>query len=74
MLYTTKEGDTCMNWLNAFKSKTVWFGLVLAVLSWVQGTLNGSGLTPDQIGIVGTVVGGIVVWLRSVTSVPLSQK
>jgi hypothetical protein len=63
-----------MNWLNAFKSKTVWFGLVLAVLSWVQGTLNGSGLTPDQIGIVGTVVGGIVVWLRSVTSVPLSQK
>jgi len=60
--------------LQAFKSKTVWFGLLLAVLSWVQGTLNGSGLSPDQIGVVGTVIGAAVVWLRSVTSVPLNQK
>jgi hypothetical protein len=60
--------------LSAFKSKTVWFGLVLAVLSWVQGALNGSGLTPDQIGYVGTIVGALVVWLRTVTTVPLSQK
>jgi hypothetical protein len=62
------------NVMSAFKSKTVWFGLILALLSWVQGTLNNSGLSPDQIGYVGTIVGALIVWLRSVTTVPLSEK
>lgn len=60
--------------LNAFKSKTVWFGFLVAVLSWVQTVINGAGLTPDQVGIVGTVIGAVIVWLRSVTTAPLSDK
>jgi len=60
--------------LGAFKSKTVWFGLGLAVLSWAQNALGSSGLTPDQIGVAGTVIGAAIIWLRSVTSVPLEHK
>ena len=58
----------------ALKSKTVWFGLLLAVLSWLQSVLNSSGLSADQLAIIGPVLGAVVVWLRSVTSVPLSEK
>jgi len=60
--------------VGAFKSKTVWFGLVLAVLSWAQGAINGAGLDPSQVGIAGSIIGALIVWLRSVTSVPLNQK
>ena len=58
----------------AFKSKTVWFALLLAVLTWTQTTLNGAGLTSEQLAIVGPIVSALIVWLRSLTSVPLSQK
>lgn len=58
----------------AFKSKTVWFGLLVAVLSWAQGAIAGSGLTPDQVGIAGTVLGAAVVWLRSLTTTSLAAK
>jgi len=60
--------------LQAFKSKTVWFGLLLAVATWFQGTINGGGLDSNTLAIVGPIVGAVVVWLRSVTAVPLSQK
>jgi len=60
--------------LSAFKSKTVWFGLIVAVLTWVQSVLNSSGLTPEQLAVAGPVVGAVIVWLRSVTTVPLSDK
>lgn len=58
----------------AFKSKTVWLGFLVAVLSWVQATLFQSGISPDQLGYVGTLLGAIIVFLRSRTSVPLSDK
>jgi len=60
--------------LGAFKSKTVWFGLAVVVLSWVQSVITNSGLSVDQIGPIGTIIGAAIIWLRSVTSVPLSQK
>jgi hypothetical protein len=60
--------------LNVFKSKTIWFGLLLAIVTWFQGFMNNSGLSAQQLAVVGPVVGLVVVWLRSVTSVPLSQK
>jgi len=60
--------------LNIFKSKTVWFGLLLAIVTWFQGVVNNSGLSAGELSIIGPVVGLVVVWLRSVTSVPLSQK
>lgn len=60
--------------LQYFKSKTVWFGLLLAVASWVQTIIVGAPLPAELVGVVGTVVGAIVVWLRSVTNAPLSEK
>jgi hypothetical protein len=60
--------------LGAFKSKTVWFALFLAILTWIQTTLNGAGLSPDQLAIVGPIVSALIVWLRSVTVMPLSEK
>lgn len=56
------------------KSKTVVFGLLLAVASWVQTVLVDAPLSPEMIGIVGTAVGAVVVWLRTQTTKPLSEK
>jgi hypothetical protein len=60
--------------MGAFKSKTVWFGLAVAVLSWAQSVLGSSGLSPEQVGPIGTIIGAAIVWLRAVTSVPLEHK
>jgi hypothetical protein len=60
--------------LQYFKSKTVWFGLLLAVASWLQVALVGAPLPPEILAVLGTVVGGAVVWLRSVTNTALSEK
>ena len=60
--------------LQALKSKTVWFGLLTAVVAWLQSTINGAGLSASQLGLVGTVVGLVTIWLRTQTTVPLSQK
>ncbi len=59
----------------ALKSKTVWFGMTVAALSWLQqfvGTLE--GLSPEQVSLIGTGIGSIVIWLRLVTNVSLTQK
>ena len=59
----------------ALKSKTVWFGMTVAALSWLQqfvGTLE--GLTPEQVSLIGTGIGSIVIWLRLVTNVSLTEK
>lgn len=60
--------------LGALKSKTVWLGLVIAILSWVQSVIFQSGIDPDQLGYVGTVLGAIIVFLRSKTTTSLSDK
>ena len=58
----------------AFKSKTVWFGLILSILSWVQASWIQAGLTPDQLGVTGSVVGTLIIILRAITTQPLSEK
>lgn len=58
----------------AFKSKTVWFALALAVLTWVQTTIQSSGLDSGDLAVVGYVISAVIVWLRSVTKVSLETK
>lgn len=60
--------------LGAFKSKTVWLGLAVAVLSWVQNVVSGADLPADVVSFVGTLVGGLIVWLRAITTKPLAEK
>lgn len=54
----------------AVKSKTVWFGLAVAVLSWVQSIGGDIGLSPEA----GTIIGAIIIGLRAITNQPLAQK
>jgi len=56
------------------KSKTIWFAIILAVLSVLQGYV---GLLPlSQTGqmIVGIVIAVIVTVLRIITTQPISEK
>jgi hypothetical protein len=60
--------------VGAFKSKSVWLGLLVVVLSWAQTTIGDAGLTPDQLGVAGSVLGALIVWLRGLTTKPLAEK
>jgi hypothetical protein len=60
--------------LKAFKSKTVWLGLGVTILSWAQGVISDSGLTADQVSLAGTIIGAAIVTLRSLTTTSLSDK
>jgi hypothetical protein len=57
-----------------FKSKTVWFSIILAVLSILQGYV---GLLPldatDQM-MVGIAISVAVTLLRIITTQPISKK
>jgi hypothetical protein len=59
---------------NYFKSKTVWFGLLVVILSWAQQAINQVGLSPDQISLVGSILGAIIVWLRTMTTNSINDK
>lgn len=59
----------------ALKSRTVWFGMAVAALSWLQQALPGmEGLSPVGVTIVGTLVSAGIVALRAVTVEPLENK
>jgi vacuolar-type H+-ATPase subunit I/STV1 len=58
----------------AFKSKTIWFAIILALLSVVQGYLHLFNLEPVHQALVGSVVAVAVAVLRIVTTMPLNQK
>jgi hypothetical protein len=60
--------------LGAFKSKSVWLALAVVVLSWIQATVTEAGLTPDQLGLAGTVLSLLMVWVRALTTKPLTEK
>lgn len=58
----------------ALKSKTVWFGLILNILCWLQASWMEAGLTPEQLGVTGSIVGTLIIILRAITTQPLSEK
>lgn len=57
-----------------FKSKTVWFSVLLAVLSVVQGYLHVLPLTPVNQMYAGLTIAAVVTVLRAVTTQPLAEK
>lgn len=63
-----------MNLKSILKSKTVWFSVLLAVLSVVQGYIGLLPLTPLNQMYVGIGIAAAVVVLRAVTTQPLSSK
>jgi len=60
--------------MQALKSKTVLFAVLLAVLSVLQGFVFHLPISPLGQAVVGCVIAVIVTVLRFVTTQPLSQK
>ena len=58
----------------AVKSKTVWLGVAVAALSALQVGLGDAGVTAEQLGVVGPLLGVLIVLLRTITNKPLSDK
>ena len=56
------------------KSKTVWFAILVAVLSVLQGFLFLLPIQPLHQMLVGIVLAVCIVLLRLVTTEPVSQK
>jgi len=63
-----------MNLKSILKSKTVWFSVLLAVLSVVQGYLHVLPLTPIHQMYAGLAIAAVVTVLRAVTTQPLGEK
>ena len=63
-----------MNLKAIFKSKTIWFSILLAVLSVVQGYLHVLPLTPVNQMYAGLAIAAVVTVLRAVTTQPLGEK
>lgn len=60
--------------LQLLKSRTVWFAILLAVLSILQSYVFLLPITPVQQMLVGIVIAVIVTILRIITTVPIGQK
>ena len=60
--------------MNLLKSKTVWYAIVIAVLSIVQGYIGLLPMTPVAQMAVGIGISVGIVILRLLTTQPISEK
>lgn len=60
--------------IQALKSRTVWFAILVAVLSVLQGFVFHLPISPAGQAAVGSAVAVAIVLLRFVTTMPLDQK
>jgi hypothetical protein len=60
--------------MQLLKSKTVWYAIIIAVLSIVQGYIGLLPMTPVAQMAVGIVISVGIVILRLLTTQPISEK
>ena len=60
--------------MNLLKSKTVWYAILIAVLSIVQGYIGLLPMTPVAQIIIGIIISVGIVILRLLTTQPISEK
>jgi len=60
--------------MNLLKSKTVWYAIIIAVLSIVQGYIGLLPMTPVAQMVVGIIISVGIVILRLLTTQPISEK
>jgi len=60
--------------MNLLKSKTVWYAIVIAVLSIVQGYIGLLPMTPVAQMFIGITISVGIVILRLLTTQPVSEK
>ena len=60
----------------AFKSKTLWFALALAIFGVLEMNVKffSSYLTPEVFGLFSILISVVVAVLRVLTTTPLSEK
>ena len=63
-----------MNWRQALKSKTVQYGVAIAVLSVLQGFVGFLPTSPVVQAMIGCAVASGIVILRFITTQPLADK
>lgn len=63
-----------MSTAQLLKSKTVWFAIILAVLSVLQGYIGLLPLTQTEQMFVGLTIAVITTVLRIITTQPISEK
>ena len=60
--------------MNLLKSKTVWYAIIIAVLSIVQGYIGLLPMTPVAQMVVGIGISVGIVILRLLTTQPIGEK
>jgi hypothetical protein len=60
--------------MNLLKSKTVWYAILIAVLSIVQGYVGLLPMTPVAQMFIGIVISVGIVILRLLTTQPIGDK
>ena len=58
----------------ALRSRTVWLGIIVAVLSVLQGFIFKLPISPAEQALVGSAIAVAIVVLRAITTQPLNQK
>jgi hypothetical protein len=58
----------------ALRSRTVWFAIILAVLSVLQGFVLHLPIPPWGQAAVGSAIAAAIVVLRAITTQPLAAK
>ena len=61
-------------WKKALKSKTVQYGIAIAVLSVLQGFVGFLPTNPAIQAIIGCGIAGGIVVLRFMTTMPVNEK
>ena len=60
--------------MNLLKSRTVWYAIIIAVLSIVQGYIGLLPMTPVEQMVIGIIISVGIVILRLLTTQPISEK
>ena len=60
--------------MNLLKSKTVWYAIIIAVLSIVQGYIGLLPMMPVAQMIIGIIISVGIVILRLLTTQPIGDK
>jgi hypothetical protein len=57
----------------AYKSKTVWFGIIVSTLSILQGFVFYLPINPKLQALIGVLTGVVIILLRFITAQPLND-
>jgi hypothetical protein len=60
--------------LSVLKSRTVWYAIIIAVLSVLQGFVFALPVTPFEQAMIGCAIAVGIVILRAITTQPINQK